>query len=102
MSSMLFFDANTNSAFESTYTASGRPWVAGSTLSYLKRAWERNNFRTFRLGRIGILYGAAGMAEFLTLPMPSCALQRSIRRTSAPNRRQARFGGRNHSSDFDK
>lgn len=49
-SRLYFFDAVADRAWEYRYTATGSPWVAGSTLAYRKRFWERNRFPDVQVG----------------------------------------------------
>src|SRR6185503_9930723 len=49
-SSLLFYNAGADKAFEYKYTAGGRPWVAGSTMAYRRRFWERNRFSEVQVG----------------------------------------------------
>lgn len=47
---VIYFDGPAQDGYEYVYPNSGKPWVAGNSLCYYKKLWQRNRFQPINVG----------------------------------------------------
>ncbi len=73
-SQVTFYNATTDQAWEYRYAARGAAWVAGATLAYRRRFWQRNKFPNIQVGEDSRFVWSSAAKSICDLRQPTLCI----------------------------